>query len=267
MSIVHSKLIAQAAAWLARRERLSMSSPKTTNLEQAKKFRSMRGGEMSSTGHEPVYHAAHARQAASLSETSARLRGLFWACPIESQKNAGVLALVERDQREQGPLSRWACMLLLSMLKGGPLIAAVMQPHGKDVGWETDEVPWRSFSDFLPPNWTCAFQRIQLSSIAVSPCIHGFHVHQLDFLSSHRMSILDVHVTRSTEGQSLAFACCLHFHPSGFVAASVLFQVFDRPDGVGSGAVVPCGDRPSPALRTVRAACHRTRLALYALLE
>src|SRR5258708_40035446 len=36
---------------------------------------------------------------------------------------------------------------------------------------------------------------------------------------------------------------------------------------VGSGAVVPCGDRPSPALRTVRAACHRTRLALYALLE
>ena len=38
-------------------------------------------------------------------------------------------------------------------------------------------------------------------------------------------------------------------------------------DVVGSGAVVPCGDRPSPALRTVRAACHRTRLALYALLE
>src|SRR6266487_4605626 len=114
------------------RERLSMSSPKTTNLEQAQKFRSMRGGEMSSTGHEPVYHAAHARQAASLSETSARLRGPFWACPVESPKNAGVLALVERDQREQGPLSRWACMLLLCMLKGGPLIASVMQPHGKD---------------------------------------------------------------------------------------------------------------------------------------
>src|SRR6266487_6524261 len=114
------------------RERLSMSSPKTTNLEQAQKFRSMRGGEMSSTGHEPVYHAAHARQAASLSETSARLRGPFWACPVESPKNAGVLALVERDQREQGPLSRWACMLLLCVLKGGRLIAVVMQPHGKD---------------------------------------------------------------------------------------------------------------------------------------
>src|SRR5437588_4578758 len=88
------------------RERLSMSSPKTTNLEQAKKFRSMRGGEMSSTGHEPVYHAAHARQSASLSVTGARLRGLFCACTIESPKNAGVLALVEHDQLEQGLLSR-----------------------------------------------------------------------------------------------------------------------------------------------------------------
>src|SRR5260221_12004746 len=64
--------------------------------------------------------------------TGARLRGLFWACPVESQKNAGVLALVERDQHELGPLSRWACMLLLCVLKGGRLIAAVMQPHGKD---------------------------------------------------------------------------------------------------------------------------------------
>jgi len=87
---------------------------------------------MSSTGHDPVYHAAHARQAASLSLTGARLRGLFWACPIESPKNAGVLALVERDQREQGLLSRWACMLLLSMLKGHGFIAGPLDPHGKD---------------------------------------------------------------------------------------------------------------------------------------
>src|SRR6266852_3382230 len=113
-------------------ERLSMSSPKTTNLEQAKKSRSMRGGEMSSTGHEPVYHAAHGCQAASLSLTAARLRGLKWACPVESQKNAGVLALVERDQHELGPLSHSACMLLLCLHKGGRLIALVMQPHGKD---------------------------------------------------------------------------------------------------------------------------------------
>src|SRR5437762_6755966 len=98
MSIVHSKLIAQAAAWLAMRERLSMSSPKTTNLEQAKKFRSMRGGEMLSTRHEPVYHATHGCQAASLSLTAARLRGLFWACQVESPKNAGFLAHVAYDQ-------------------------------------------------------------------------------------------------------------------------------------------------------------------------
>src|SRR5260370_15314377 len=113
-------------------ERLSMSSPKTTNLEQAKKFRSMRGGEMSSTGHEPVYHAAHSCQAASLSLTTVRLRGLFWACQVEGQKNAGFLALVDCDQYELGLLGRWACMLLLCVLKGGRLIAAMMQPHGKD---------------------------------------------------------------------------------------------------------------------------------------
>src|SRR6266700_2667163 len=109
-----------------------MSSLFGTNLEHAKKFRSRRGGEMSSTRHEPVYHAAHGCQAAALYLTATRLRGLFWACQVESQKNAGVLALVERDQHELGPLSRWACMLLLCVLKGGRLIAAVMQPHGKD---------------------------------------------------------------------------------------------------------------------------------------
>ena len=53
---------------------------------------------MSSTWHEPVYHAAHGCQAAALSLTATRLRGLKWACAVESQKNAGVLALVERDQ-------------------------------------------------------------------------------------------------------------------------------------------------------------------------
>ncbi len=87
---------------------------------------------MSSTWHEPVYHAAHGCQAAALSLTATRLRGLFWACQVESQKNGGVLALVERDQHELELLSRSACMLLLCVLKGGRLIALVMQPHGKD---------------------------------------------------------------------------------------------------------------------------------------
>jgi len=87
---------------------------------------------MSSTRHEPVYHAAHGCQAAALSLTATRLRGLFWACQVESQKNAGVLALVERDQHELGPLSRSACVLLLCVLKGGRLIAAATGPYGKD---------------------------------------------------------------------------------------------------------------------------------------
>ena len=109
-----------------------MSSLLRINLEQAKKSEEKRGGAMSSTRHEPVYHAAHACQAAALSLTATRLRGLFWACQVESQKNAGVLALVERDQHELGPLSRSACVLLLCVLKGGRLIAAATGPYGKD---------------------------------------------------------------------------------------------------------------------------------------
>src|SRR5260370_5763498 len=149
--------------------------------------------------------------------------------------------------------------------KGRRLIAGLVHPHAVDVGWEADEVPCRSFSDFLPPNWTCAFQRIQLSSIAALPSIRGFCVHQLDLLSSHRMPVLDVHVTRSTEDQGLAFPCCHHLYPSGFLSPGILFQVFERPDMLGSGAVVPFGDRPSPARRTVRASYHRPRVDLYAL--
>ena len=87
---------------------------------------------MTSTRHEPVYHAAHGGLAAARSETSTRWRGLFWACQVESPKNGGVLALVERDQHELEPLSRSACMLVLRVLKGGHLVALVMHPHGED---------------------------------------------------------------------------------------------------------------------------------------
>src|SRR2546421_4315301 len=87
---------------------------------------------MTSTRHEPVYHATHGCQAASLSETSARLRGLFWACQGESPKNAGFLAHVECDQHDLEPLSGFACMLSLRLLKGATLIALVMDPHGED---------------------------------------------------------------------------------------------------------------------------------------
>ncbi len=87
---------------------------------------------MTSTRHEPVYHAAHSCQAAALSETSACVRGLLWACQVESPKNAGFLAHGERDQYDLDPLSGFACMLLLCLFKGGRLIALVMQPHGED---------------------------------------------------------------------------------------------------------------------------------------
>ena len=49
---------------------------------------------MSSTWHEPVYHAAHGCQAAALSLTAIRLRGLFWACQVESQKMEGFWLLL-----------------------------------------------------------------------------------------------------------------------------------------------------------------------------
>jgi len=71
-----------------------MSSPKTTNLEQAKKFRSMRGGEMSSTGHEPVYHAAHACQAASLSLTGVSSVVFFGHAQLKAKKMQGVWLLL-----------------------------------------------------------------------------------------------------------------------------------------------------------------------------
>src|SRR6266700_5129575 len=71
----------------------------------------------------------------------------------------------------------------------------------------------------------------------------------------------------TAEDQRLAMTGSHDLYPTRFFLALVLVQVFEGTDMVGSGAVVPCGDRPSPALRTVRAACHRTRLALYALLE
>src|SRR5579884_2887780 len=87
---------------------------------------------MSSTWHEPVYHAAHGCQAASLSLTASRLRGLFWACQVESQKTAGFLAHQERLPCHQRHLSRSGRMLVLCVLKDGPLIATATHPDRKD---------------------------------------------------------------------------------------------------------------------------------------
>src|SRR5450759_2228889 len=109
-----------------------MSSLLGTNLRARGNSEEKRGGAMTSTRHEPVYHAAHSCQAASLSLTATRLRGLFGACHVESPKNAGFLAHGEHDQHDLEPLSGCACMLPLCLLKGAGLIAATMEPHGKD---------------------------------------------------------------------------------------------------------------------------------------
>src|SRR5262249_32914710 len=103
-------------------------------------MRAMKGGAISSTRHEEVYHAAKARQAASLayslarslSLTALRLRGRRRACQVESQKNAGFLAPPGRDQYDLLPLSRSASVLLLRLLEDGRLIALVMLPQSKD---------------------------------------------------------------------------------------------------------------------------------------
>src|SRR5947209_6391661 len=109
-----------------------MSSLFGSNLEQEEKSAEKRGGEVTSAWHEPVSHAAGALQAASLSQTASRWRGLFWACRVESQNPAGFLARRERMPCHQRPLSRCACMLLLRLLKDGRLVTGAIEPHGKD---------------------------------------------------------------------------------------------------------------------------------------
>jgi len=78
---------------------------------------------------------------------------------------------------------------------------------------------------------------------------------------------MQVHMAGTAKDQCFAMSGSHDLDPTRFFAAFVCVQVFEGSNMVGSGAVVPCGDHPSPALRTVRAACHRTRLALYVFLE
>jgi hypothetical protein len=113
-------------------ERLSMSSLFWSNLEREKNPLKVRERAMPSTRYEGVYHAASGCQAASLPLTAARLRGLKWTYRVESKKTAGFFARLEMKKPDQQLLGRWACMLLLCGLKGDRLIAAVMDPHGKD---------------------------------------------------------------------------------------------------------------------------------------
>ena len=79
------------------------------------------------------------------------------ACQNESKKTAGVLAPETKTQHDQRRLGCSGRVLLLCLLKRRGLITGLVYPHAINVGWEADEVPCRSFSDFLPPNWTCGW--------------------------------------------------------------------------------------------------------------
>jgi hypothetical protein len=52
--------------------------------------------------------------------------------PFESKKTAGFFARLEMKKPDQQLLGCSACMLLLCGLKGDRIIAAVMEPHGKE---------------------------------------------------------------------------------------------------------------------------------------
>ena len=111
-----------------------MSSLFWSNLQREKNPMKVRERAMPSTRYEGVYHAAYGCQAASLPLTAARLRGLKGTYRVESKKTAGVFARLEMKKPDQRLLGCSACMLLLCGLKGGCLIAAVMDPHAIDVG-------------------------------------------------------------------------------------------------------------------------------------
>src|SRR5260370_33661748 len=78
---------------------------------------------------------------------------------------------------------------------------------------------------------------------------------------------MDCLMTVTADNQGLPPSCGHNFDPSRFLPLSLFLQVGEFANVVGPVSFVPFGDRPSPALRIVRAACHRTRHALYPLLE
>src|SRR2546429_7999917 len=82
-------------------ERLSMSSFFWSNLEREKNPMKVRERAMPSTRYEGVYHAAYGCQAASLSLTAVRLRGLKGTYRVESKKTAGFFARLVRKKPDQ----------------------------------------------------------------------------------------------------------------------------------------------------------------------
>ena len=91
--------------------------------------------QTTSIEHERVYHAASRCQAASLSLTATCLRGLKKACPVESEKTAGVFA-VQRTRlaplKDLGGLGSIPGMLVSCRLEDGRLVTLALEPHGED---------------------------------------------------------------------------------------------------------------------------------------
>src|SRR5438270_9942057 len=101
------------------------------------------------------------------------------------------------------------------------------------------------FFDPLPPNPSCTFQCNGLSSVI--RYVNGLR------LSSHRSSIGHILVAGGAQHQRFAFPRRHDFDPCWFFATVIGLEVFECSEVVGSGAVVPRADHPSPDLRTVRA--------------
>src|SRR5438874_11934903 len=99
-----------------------MSSLFWTNLEQEKKSGEGRSEAMSAIGQQVICRAAC-------------LQEMIQRCCREEAKTARHGALHARvccRQAMKAALGNFACMLLLGLLKGGRLIALMMQPHGED---------------------------------------------------------------------------------------------------------------------------------------
>ena len=88
-----------------------------------------------STEHEAVYHAARCCQAASLSLTASRLRGLKWTCSLESKKTAGFFA-AHRSEGAVGmhhvDLGCESGMSALGRLKNRRVVVGMVDPHRVD---------------------------------------------------------------------------------------------------------------------------------------
>src|SRR6266568_6701959 len=104
------------------RKRLSIVKSFWTNLGKAQRIQRKGRGAMAATGHKPVVHTVG-------------WRGRIKTAQVESEQATSQFvcwARAGQSGSRDAALSSSARMLLLCLLKGGNLITAVVQPHGKD---------------------------------------------------------------------------------------------------------------------------------------